>query len=687
MRSLWSDADASLAVEHYRLGGVNEDLALRTYSSRLLGRVPSLIMHGGGNTSVKTRMPDLFGDLVDVLCVKGSGRDLATIEPDGHPAVRIAPLARLRSLPHLSDEDMVNAQRQNLLDTAAPNPSVETLLHAYLPHKFVDHTHAVISTAIACLPDSEAMCARIFRGRVAYVPYIMPGFELARTAASIYDANPQVDGLLLGRHGIFTFADDARSSYELMIDFVTTAEAFVREHGRPSPDFDGVALPSGPVRAADLLPVVRGLLGEASVRAKLASRHWLLDVRSDERARRFADGRGAADYASRGVATPEQVIRIKRQPAILPVPNLDDLAAWRRAASAAIDNFVSDYQDYFARNNERVGGGRRSLDPIPRVLLIPGIGIVGVGRTAQEASISGDVAQAWSDAILDAETLGRFTSISEAEHFDMEYWSLEQAKLGRTAPKPFAGRVVVVTGGAGAIGAATARAFAADGAALAILDLDASGAADIAASLPNALGLACDVADEASVAAALDAVVSRFGGIDILVSNAGAAIGGRMADLTDEALRASFDLNFFGHQNVARAAVRIMRAQSLGGLLLFNVSKQAVNPGPDFGAYGTAKAALLALVRQYALEHGADGIRANAVNPDRIRSGLLTEDMIAKRATARGVSADVYMGGNLLGQEVLAEDVARAFVVSALLEKTTGNIITVDGGNVAAMLR
>ncbi len=680
MQSLWSDTDARLVVERYHAAGVNEDLALRTYTSRLLGGVPSLVMHGGGNTSVKTRMPDLFGELVEVLCVKGSGRDLATIEPDGHPAVRLAPLARLRSLPALSDEDMVNAQRQNLIDAAAPNPSVETLLHAYLPHKFVDHTHAVISTAIACLPDSEAICERIYRGRVGFVPYIMPGFALAKSAAGVYESEPHVQGLLLGKHGIFTFAEDARTSYELMIEFVTLAEDFIREYGRPSPLLHPVKLPSAGPKLSDLLPSVRGLLGSAAVRpGGGGTRHWVLDLRAGERERRFANGEGLPDYALRGNATPEQVIRIKQRPAILPAPS-DDAQAWQDAASSAIDRYVAHYLDYFRRNNERVGGGRQALDPIPRVLIVPGVGVIGVGRTAAEASTAADVAGAWLEAVLDAESLGRFTSLTEAEHFDMEYWSLEQAKLGRAAPKRLAGRIVAVTGGAGTIGAAIARAFAAEGAEVAILDLDATAPV-------GGFGVPCDVTDDHSVAAAFEAVASRFGGVDIVVSNAGAATGGRLADLDDALLRRSFDLNFFGHQNVARAAVRIMRRQALGGVLLFNVSKQAINPGPAFGAYGTAKAALLALVRQYALEHGADGIRSNAVNPDRIRSGLLTDALIRTRADARGVSPKDYMGGNLLGQEVLAEDVAAAFVASALLEKTTGNVITVDGGNVAAMLR
>jgi NAD(P)-dependent dehydrogenase (short-subunit alcohol dehydrogenase family) len=495
-----------------------------------------------------------------------------------------------------------------------------------------------------------------------------------------------VQGLLLAKHGIFTMGATAREAYELMIEMVTLMERYVAESGEDRPGLHPVTLPADPAPASAIFPVLRGIL------AKLAPagtpKRWLLNHRNSDRIQRFVNGRDLAAYGRRGVATPEQVIRIKPRPAILPASSLADLAAWAAAAEEAVADFIADYEDYFRRHNARVGGIKKPLDPLPRVLLIPGFGVVGIGKSAQEASISADVAEAWIDAVLDAEAVGTFESITEAEHFDMEYWSLEQAKLGRAAEKRLARQVVAVTGGGGAIGRAIARAFAAEGAEVAILDRDGVAAEETRTLIGGrSLALTCDVTRPDDVAEAVDAVVSHFGGLDILVSNAGAALTGMIADMPEEVLRQSFELNFFGHQSMAQAALRILRQQGLGGVLLFNVSKQAINPGTNFGAYGTAKAALLALVRQYALEHGPEGIRSNGVNADRIRSGLLSPEMIAARAAARGVSPEAYMAGNLLGEEVTAEDVADAFVASALLAKTTGNIITVDGGNVAAMLR
>jgi NAD(P)-dependent dehydrogenase (short-subunit alcohol dehydrogenase family) len=419
-----------------------------------------------------------------------------------------------------------------------------------------------------------------------------------------------------------------------------------------------------------------------------AWRRLILDFRGSDAVRNFANGREVARYSQAGVVTPDHTIRTKNWPLVLPAPDDNQADAFKHAAAAAVEAFVERYQAYFARNNTRVGNIKKMLDPLPRVALVPGLGLFGLGRSKKDARIAADLAEAAIETITDAEAIGRFESISEADMFDVEYWSLEQAKLGSAKEPPLAGQVAVVTGAGGAIGAATARAFAAAGAEVALLDLNEEAARAAAKAIGGAaLAVRCDVTDAASVRLAFDRVAEAFGGVDIVVSNAGAAWQGRIGEVDEAVLRESFELNFYGHQRVAQNAVRIMLAQGTGGCLLFNVSKQAINPGLNFGPYGLPKAATLFLVRQYALDYGAEGIRANAVNADRIRSGVLTDEMIAQRSKARGLTEKDYMSGNLLGREVTAEDVAQAFVAQALALKTTADVTTVDGGNIAAALR
>jgi rhamnulose-1-phosphate aldolase/alcohol dehydrogenase len=686
MQSRWHDGDARSFIDRYAAGGVGRDLALRVYTTRLLGQDPRLVLHGGGNTSVKTTARDLLGEEVEVLRVKGSGWDMGAIEPAGLPAVRLVPLRRLRALDALPDADMVRIQRANLIDPAAPTPSVETLLHAFLPHAFVDHTHATAVLSLVDQPNGAELCAQVYAGRMALVPYVMPGFELAKKAAEIHDAHPRVEGLILLKHGIFTFAEDAREAYERMIAMVSLAEARLAR-GRKAV-FASAGLPRQPATVAETAPIIRGACCLEDERVEGAWRRLVFDFRGGDAVMNFVNGDDLSRYGRSGVVTPDHTIRTKNWPLIVPAPERGKLDAFRAATREAAREFIAVYRGYFERNNARCGGTKRMLDPLPRVVLVPGLGLFGLGRSKKDARIAADLAEAAIEAITGAEAVGRFESLSEAEMFDMEYWSLEQAKLGSAKEPPLAGQIAVVTGAAGAIGAATATAFAAAGAEVALLDIDREAAQARAEEIGGAaLAMHCDVTDARSVRAAFDRVADAFGGVDVVVSNAGAAWQGRIGDVDEAVLRTSFELNFYGHQRVAQNAVRIMRAQGTGGCLLFNVSKQAVNPGPSFGPYGLPKAATLLLVRQYALEYGADGIRANAVNADRVRSGLLTDDFIAERAQARGLSEQDYMRGNLLGREVTAEDVAQAFLHQALALKTTADVTTVDGGNIAAALR
>ena len=684
MKSAWVEREAQAAIDRYGRAGIPADLALRVYTTQLLGRDPKLVLHGGGNTSVKLRMPDLLGEETDVLCVKGSGWDMGTIEPAGLPAVRLSALLKLRAREAMPDDEMVRVQRASLIDPGAPNPSVETLLHAFIPHKFVDHTHASAVLSLIDQPDGEARSREVYGGRMGYVPYVLPGFGLAKLAASVFDKDAKVEGLILARHGIFTFGADAREAYERMIEMVTLAEDRLRKTRKPV--FVSAQLPQQPLAPEDIAPIVRGACAVKDEKNEGAFTRFIAEFRSSEAILNFVNGRDVADYARRGVITPDHTIRTKNWPVVLPAADARD-GDWRGKARAAVAAFVESYRAYFARQNARVGGGRVMLDPAPRVALVPGAGLYGLGRTQKDAKIAADLAEAAIETITNAEATGRFTPIGEDDMFDCEYWPLEQAKLGAAKPLPLAGQIAVVTGGAGAIGAATAKLFAAQGACVALLDIDGAAVTATAKTIPGALGLACDVTDASSVADAYAKVARAFGGVDILVSNAGAAWQGRIGEVDDALLRMSFELNFFAHQTMARHAVRIMRAQGAGGCLLFNVSKQAVNPGRDFGPYGLPKAATLLLVRQYALDYGADGIRANAVNADRIRSGLLTPQMIAARAKARGLDEEQYLRGNLLRREVSAEDVAQAFLFQALAHKTTAGVITVDGGNIAAALR
>jgi rhamnose utilization protein RhaD (predicted bifunctional aldolase and dehydrogenase)/NAD(P)-dependent dehydrogenase (short-subunit alcohol dehydrogenase family) len=685
MKSAWVDRDAEAVVAQGAKSGVERDLALRIYTTRLLGRDPKLVLHGGGNTSLKTRMRDRLGEDVEVLRVKATGSDMATIAPAGFPAVRLSAMRKLRALARIGDEELVAIERTNLIDPAAPNPSVEMMLHAFLPHKFIDHTHATAVLSVIDQPDGEKKCAEVFGPRLAFVPYVMPGFGLAKTAIEVFERDKPSDGLILSKHGIVTFGEDAREAYERMIKMVSCAQDFIARHRK---SIAAAATARSEVPLADFAPIVRGACSERDDQTEGAWRRLIAEFRSSDAVRSFVNGADLARVSQSGVVTPDHTIRTKNWPLVLPQPPNGKLDEFRSAARDAAQQFAARYHRYFERHNRRVGGIKHELDPLPRVVLVPGLGLFGLGRSKADAVIAADIAEAWVEGVGDAEAVGRFESISEADMFDCEYWPLEQAKLGVRKELPLAGQIAAVTGAGGAIGAATAKTFAAAGAEVALLDVDVGAASDRAKAIgATALPVKCDVTDAVSVRQAFKEVAEEFGGVDIVVSNAGAAWQGRIGEVDEDILHKSFELNFYGHQRVAQAAVRIMLAQATGGCLLFNVSKQAVNPGLNFGPYGLPKAALLALTRQYALDYGADGIRANAVNADRIRSGLLTADMIASRSKARGLSEKDYMSGNLLGREVTADDVAQAFLHQALALKTTADVTTVDGGNIAAAMR
>lgn len=674
MKSQWVEADARAMVDRYAADDVNEDIALRVYTSRLIGQDPTLVLHGGGNTSVKTRVADDLGEPIEVLCVKGSGWDLGDIEPEGLPAVRLGSLGALRERDSLSDEDMVNAQRIRLLDAGAPNPSVETLLHAFLPHKFIDHSHANAILSILDQKEAERICLEIYGERLAVVPFVMPGFELSKLAAQVQEAHPEAEGLLLLQHGLFTYGDTAKVSYERHVRAVDEAEQYIAARSTV------VAVPRrADVKYTSFAPMLRGLLGEGE-------RNYVLCLRTSPQIRAFVDREELASWSQRGVVTPDHIIRTKRVPMLLEIEgsaNPDDL---RLQIQVRLDEYRNAYRSYVKEQVEGRGLEIKPLDPDPRIVLVPGLGIIAVGGSPGAARIAADVYQHTVDTITDAEAVGSFQALPNADLFDMEYWSLEQAKLGKAKPLPLSGKVVLITGAAGGIGEAVAQTFSRAGASLYLVDRDAEGVARVADAL-GAAQQALDVTDAKAVTDCVERIVAMHGGVDGVVSNAGTAPQSDIDTCDPEILRSSLEVNLLSHQWVAQAVTARLREQGTGGFLLFNASKAAFNPGKGFGPYAVAKAALVALTKQYALECGAYGIRANAVNADRIRTSLLNAEDVSRRAEARGLSADEYYRSNLLGAEVTAADVAEAFLNLALARSTTGCIVTVDGGNIAASPR
>ncbi|HRI67007.1 MAG TPA: bifunctional aldolase/short-chain dehydrogenase [Polyangium sp.] len=689
MQSRYRAADATPFIEKYapRWG---EDLALRVYTSRLLGQSPELVLHGGGNTSVKTTITDFVGDATDVLYVKGSGWDLINIEPEGFPACRIGALRRLCEVPSMTDEQMTAQLRAQLIDPNSPAPSVETLLHAFLPGKFVDHTHADAVLSVVDQPDSAKLVRDVFGDRVLFVPYVMPGFVLARKVVDMWRAYMQKLGrepsaIILDKHGIFTWGETAADSYERMIAFVTRAERWLVDR---APDSRRTIASPSPDACERLAPVLRGALMRAS------GEPWIGTFRMSPQTLSFCDRDDLQEISQRGCATPDHVLRTKPKPLFLQLPNTEDKQAIKSAVDAGIAAYAQEYHSYFQRCSAMHPGERKELDPWPRVILIQGLGAFTAGKTRKDAEIAADIYEHTSVVIELATAFGGYEPASEIDLFDVEYWSLEQAKLAKKgASKPLDGRVAFVTGAASGIGLAITRVLLGAGAHVTLVDKNEDAIDRVADQLASAFGdrafaLPCDVTQPEEVRSAIRKAALRFGGLDLVVSNAGRPYEGAIHDEKgDHALRASLEVNLLGHQNVSRYAAELLIQQGAGGTLLFNASKSAFNQGPNFGPYAIPKAALIALMRQYAVDLAPYGIRANAVNADRIRTALFDGGMLETRARARGVGVDEYFRANLLRRETTANDVAQAFLYLATAEATTGCVITVDGGNASAFPR
>jgi len=677
LKNNWSNTEANKYIKKYRSLGHSKDMALRVYTTRLLGRNSELVLHGGGNTSVKTSIKDIDGKKYDVLCVKGSGWDMAEIEPEGLPAVKLQPLLLLEKKKYLSDEDMVNYQKRNLINIKSPNPSVETFLHAFLPFKYVDHTHSDAIMNVTNRPGGLNFCKKIFRKKVSIVPYVMPGFGLAKKISEVYSKNPNIECLILMNHGIFTFADNAREAYSLMIKYVSQAERAVKK--LKSKKIKQIKNYSVKFSAHEVAPVIRGLLSENK------DQKFIINFRINQNLKYFINGKNVRSYSSKGTATPDHVIRIKPFPLVITPRKNSTIEEFKLVAKKAFDNYRKKYLNYFNENKKKVKEKKVMLDTSPRVILVQNIGMFSVGKDLKSAKIAGDLTETNAKVISSVEETSSYKFIPEKDLFDVEYWSLEQAKI-KKAKKLLEGNVVVITGGTGTIGFETYKMFKSYGAEVVLLDFNKKKLQELQSKIKDTY-IYCDVTNKKSVESAFKQICNKFGGIDILISNAGNAPSGTIAEVSDDLLRKSFEVNFFSHQNCASEAVKIMKKQNINGCLLFNISKQSVNPGKNFGPYGLPKSALLSLCKQYAVDYGSHGIRSNGVNADRIRSGLMTNKMIKNRAKARLVTTEDYMRGNLLLNEVKAEDVAKAFLHLATSKKTTGAVLTVDGGNIAASLR
>ena len=657
MKSLWSDQEA---VEHAK-----NPIALRVYTSRLLGREPALVLHGGGNTSVKVREPNLFGESEHLLYVKGSGWDLATIEAKGFAPVRMDTLLKLAALEQLSDTDMVRVQKAAMTDPNAPTPSVEAILHALIPFDFVDHTHSDAVVAITNTPGGEDTIQRVLGDRVLYIPYVMPGFALARLVfEQTRDTDwSKYDGMVLQHHGIFSFANDGRESYERMIRLVSAAEDFLSAKG--ALQAEPAAAPAKP-ESAQALQQLATLRKAVSLQAGVAM-VALLDASAN--ALGYANNARVSEISGRGPLTPDHVIHTKRTPMVL-----------GEDAAQSVAGYASQYLEYFQRN---ASAGLVALDPAPKWVVWPQHGVVSFGQTAKRAAVVGDIVRHTMRAQGWAETLGGWQALPERDIFDVEYWELEQAKLKKGGGRlPLEGKVALVTGAAGGIGKACVDALRAQGAA--VVAVDQNFAVESTWKGADILGLAANLTERTAVDAVIAAAVRRFGGLDIVVANAGIfPASANIEALDDDTWQKTLDINLTSQMYLFRAAAPYLRL-GLDPTILVVASKNVAAPGPGAAAYSASKAAMTQLARVAALELGPHGVRVNLVHPHAVMdTALWTPEILQSRAKHYGMSVDEYKRNNLLKVEVKSKDVAElvAAMAGPLFAKTTGAQVPIDGGS------
>jgi rhamnose utilization protein RhaD (predicted bifunctional aldolase and dehydrogenase)/NAD(P)-dependent dehydrogenase (short-subunit alcohol dehydrogenase family) len=652
MRSLWNDKTAEPFA--------NNPLAMRVYTSRLLGQESSLVLHGGGNTSVKADVTNLFGETEELLYVKGSGWDLATIEAAGFAPVRMKVLKQMAELDQLSDTDMVKLQRSAMTDPAAPNPSVEAILHALIPFAYVDHTHTDAVVTISNTEDGEARIRELYGDRVLIVPYVMPGFILAKTIADLTrNADWSVlDGIILLNHGLFTFADDARASYENMIELVSMAEQYLEAHaqisnGNDSPDNE------------DLLKLTALRRAVSKARGKPVITY----LSSESDAIAFSRLANIESISTRGPLTPDHVIRTKRTAMIIGTDT-----------DASVEQFTADYQSYFDANSD---GSLTCLDRAPRWAVWPGHGTLSFDTTQKGAAIIADIIRHTRNAITKAEALGGWQALPESDIFELEYWELEQAKLKKSGTSPmFSGKVALVTGAASGIGQACVQSLLSHGAVICAVDIN-----PVIVGLFNnsaVIEIVCDVTHTDAMKTAVDDTVRHFGGLDILISNAGLfPVSERIEQMNELTWDKSMAVNLTSHQQLMTVCIPYLK-QGIDPAIVIMASKNVPAPGPGVSAYSVAKAGLTQLARVAALELGEHGIRVNALHPNAVfDTAIWTDEVLEKRARNYGLSIEEYKTNNILKVEVTSRDVAElaSQLAGPVFAKTTGSQISIDGGN------
>lgn len=697
-----------------------DEVALLVYRSNLLGADLRLTNYGGGNTSCKAIAKDpLTNQLTEVMWVKGSGGDLGTMQRSGLAALYVERLRKLRDVYRgLAHEDeMVELFNHCIYDLASKAPSIDTPLHGFLPFKHIDHLHPDAAIAIAAAKDGQQITQELFGGAIGWVGWQRPGFDLGLKLLECLEENAAkgiaLRGIMLGSHGLFTWGDTAYESYLNTLEVIETcAEYLTAREGKTRPVFGGARLESLPeterrLQAARLAPILRGFCsgsGQPGHDAKAVQLHPMVGHFSDDsRVLQFINANDLDRLAPMGTSCPDHFLRTKISPLVLPLApdaDLSDVAAIKTQLAPHFEDYRRMYAAYY--DNCRRPNSPAMRDPNPVVLLWPGVGMFTFAKDKQTARVAAEFYTNAINVMRGAEAVSEYTALPRQEAFDIEYWLLEEAKLQRMPkPKPLTGRVALVTGSGGGIGKAVARKFAEEGACVVLNDLSAERLAEAKAEFLKSFGrdavsdAVLDVTDASSISAAVDAGCLAFGGIDIVVNNAGISISQSLADHTEENWDKLYDILVKGQFLVSQSTVNVLRKQGFGGDIVNIVSKNAVVAGPNNAGYGSAKAAQAHLTRLLAAELGPDHIRVNTVNPDAVIAGsnIWAGGWAEGRAKAYGITVEelpaYYAKRTLLGEIILPEDIANACFafVGGLLNKSTGNALNVDGGVAMGFLR